>query len=89
MPPEYAHFKVGTEVLLILLGVTVNIRGVKDAVLPLVPIFLLFIVTHALLWTGPVLQATSGEASAWLVFGAIAVWFAIGVGLTAVRRPIE
>ena len=36
------------------------------------------IATQAVLWTGPVLQAQSGEASAWLLFGAIAVWFVRG-----------
>ena len=39
------------------------------------PLIAAAVATHALLWTGPVLQAFSGEASAWLLFGAIAGWF--------------
>ncbi len=51
LPPTDAwqSAKVPVEVALLLIGIGVNIRGAKESVLPLVPIFLLFIVTHALL----------------------------------------
>lgn len=56
LPPEWAPAKVPVAILLILLGITANIRGVKESVLPLVPIFLLFIVTHAALIAAGVLR---------------------------------
>jgi MFS family permease len=47
------------------------------------------VATHAVLWTGPVLQAQSGEASAWLVFGAIAVWFALVIWLAGTSESVD
>ena len=37
------------------------------------------IATHAALWVGPVLQAESAEASAWLLFLAILAWLIVAV----------
>lgn len=47
------------------------------------------IATHAVLWTGPVLQAQSGEASAWLVFGVIAVWFVAVTWLAGTSESVD
>lgn len=54
LPPnsEIQKFKVVLEVVLIILLVTLNIRGVKESVLVLTPIFLLFLLTHIILIGG-------------------------------------
>ncbi len=49
LPVQYYHFKVPFVVCLILLLVVVNLRGVKESVTILAPIFATFIVTHAIL----------------------------------------
>lgn len=48
--PHGAHaFKFGVEIFL-LSGMTIlNFRGVKEAILPLVPVFLIFLITHVIL----------------------------------------
>ncbi len=42
--------------------------------------------THAFLWLGPLLQAQSGEASAWLLFGTIGLWLVIAVFVALQER---
>ncbi len=49
LPIQYYHFKVPFVVCLILLLVVINLRGVKESVTILAPIFATFIVTHAIL----------------------------------------
>ena len=49
LPIQYYHFKVPFVVCLILLLVVINLRGVKESVTILAPIFAIFIVTHAIL----------------------------------------
>ncbi|MDD1667340.1 MAG: APC family permease [Methanomicrobiales archaeon] len=49
VPPEFQRFRLVFAVFLVLLLIILNLRGVKESVLILAPIFLLFIVTHALL----------------------------------------
>jgi amino acid transporter len=49
LPVQYYHFKVPFVVCLILLLVVINLRGVKESVTILAPIFATFIVTHAIL----------------------------------------
>ncbi len=53
--PQWAPWKLTVEVALIVLLVVLNLRGVKESVLILMPIFLLFLLTHALLIAGGVL----------------------------------
>lgn len=54
LPPGWLQYKlvVATAVLLVL--IVMNLRGVRESVMPIVPVFLLFVVTHALviLWGG-------------------------------------
>jgi amino acid transporter len=50
--PGHHGLKLPVEVGLIALLTTINIRGVKESILMLLPIFLLFLVTHALLIGG-------------------------------------
>jgi amino acid transporter len=60
VPPEFQRFKLVFAVFLVLLLIILNLRGVKESVLVLTPIFLLFIVTHALLLGYGIFSHTSG-----------------------------
>jgi amino acid transporter len=46
LPPGALHYKLGTEVAGVFILTILNLRGAKEAVLPWVPIFLVFLVTH-------------------------------------------
>ena len=52
MPPEFEPWKIWAEAAAIILLIVLNLRGVKESVTFLVPIFLTFLVTHALLISG-------------------------------------
>jgi amino acid transporter len=47
LPPAWIPYKLSFAVLGVLILTVMNMRGVKESVLPLVPIFLTFVVTHA------------------------------------------
>ncbi len=47
LPPAWLSYKLVFALLGVLLLTVMNMRGVKESVLPLVPIFLTFVVTHA------------------------------------------
>ncbi|MHB1529626.1 MAG: APC family permease [Acidiferrobacteraceae bacterium] len=47
--PQWQVFKIPTEVLLLLVLLVLNLRGIKESVQFLLPIFLGFVVTHAFL----------------------------------------
>ncbi|MCX6666058.1 MAG: APC family permease [Euryarchaeota archaeon] len=49
LPNELHIYKYSFELLMILFLILINIRGIKESVIALIPIFLLFLVTHALL----------------------------------------
>ena len=55
MPPSWAGAKLTVEVALILGLTALNIRGVRESVVALLPVFLLFLATHALVIGGGVL----------------------------------
>lgn len=46
LPPEWIFLKIETGVLVLLILIVLNMRGAKESIKPLVPIFLLFVVTH-------------------------------------------
>ena len=46
LPGEWAAMKLPAEMLIIVGLTTINIRGVKESVLALTPIFILFLITH-------------------------------------------
>ncbi len=48
LPIEWQHWKIGTSAVAICALILLNLRGVRESVLSLVPIFLAFVVTHAL-----------------------------------------
>ena len=60
VPPEFQRFKLVFAVFLILLLIILNLRGVKESVEVLAPIFLVFIITHALLLGYGIFSHTSG-----------------------------
>ncbi|MBI4831110.1 MAG: APC family permease [Candidatus Lindowbacteria bacterium] len=47
LPPQWYRFKIELAIAGIILLILLNLRGVKESVVPLVPIFLTFIITHA------------------------------------------
>ena len=49
LPPGWAHQKLPTEVFVMLLLIVLNLRGVKESVTFLLPIFLVFVLTHFVL----------------------------------------
>jgi amino acid transporter len=55
LPPQWHAAKWPTEIGLILLLTVLNIRGVRESVLTLLPVFLLFLVTHLLVIGGAIL----------------------------------
>jgi amino acid transporter len=52
LPPAWHATKLPVEFGLILLLTTLNIRGVRESVITLLPVFVLFLVTHALMIGG-------------------------------------
>jgi amino acid transporter len=54
LPPHLAAWKVPAEAAAIVLLVVMNLRGVKESVSVLAPIFVIFLVTHAILIFGGV-----------------------------------
>jgi len=55
LPAEWRGVKLATEVGLILVLIVLNIRGVRESVLALLPVFLLFLATHLLVIGGAIL----------------------------------
>jgi amino acid transporter len=61
LPPHWHEYKL-ISVLVVLVGLTImNLRGVKESILVLTPIFLVFLVTHAIVIIGAV-GGNLGEA---------------------------
>jgi amino acid transporter len=54
LPPAWAAWKVPVELALICLFMVLNLRGVKESVTAMMPVFLLFIGTHAVLILGTI-----------------------------------
>ena len=52
LPPSWVGAKLSIEVSVLLLLIVLNLRGVKESVTALTPIFLLFLVTHLVLVCG-------------------------------------
>lgn len=47
LPADWYHYKFEATLLILALLMVMNLRGVKESILPLVPIFLVFVFTHA------------------------------------------
>ncbi len=54
LPYEYSHYKMMAVALVICILMVLNLRGVKESVTILMPIFLVFLVTHIILIAGGV-----------------------------------
>jgi amino acid transporter len=52
LPPTWAAHKITVEILGLVLLTLMNIRGVKESITVLVPIFMTFVVSHAILLVG-------------------------------------
>lgn len=52
--PQWEQFKLGAEFFTIIALIVLNLRGVKESVQVLLPVFILFLLTHALLIFGTV-----------------------------------
>ena len=61
-PVEYQLWKLPVEVFLVVLLLLLNLRGIKESVLTLTPIFILFVITHLVLIIGAIAMHAS-EAS--------------------------
>jgi amino acid transporter len=59
LPPAWADGTVAIEVIAILLLIVMNLRGVKESVVVLTPIFLVFLLTHVILIVGVVIPHAS------------------------------
>jgi len=46
LPQQFYQFKLEFAVIGVLILLILNIRGIKEAVIPLVPVFMLFVITH-------------------------------------------
>jgi amino acid transporter len=49
LPEDWSAYKVTAEIIILLLLILMNVRGVKESVVALMPIFVLFLITHAVL----------------------------------------
>ena len=58
-PVEYQLWKLPVEVFLIVVLLLLNLRGVRESVLTLTPIFLLFVATHVVLIVGAIAMHAS------------------------------
>jgi amino acid transporter len=87
LPPEWQHWKVTLEAGVIVFLIILNLRGIKESILTLTPVFILFVVSHVAvivygIWagaprTGAVIeqarQGLSGGAGALGIVGIIAL----------------
>ncbi|HVR87619.1 MAG TPA: APC family permease [Planctomycetota bacterium] len=63
MPVHWHTWKLPSEIFFILFLTVLNLRGVRESVITLTPIFLVFVVTHLILITGGILAHTSQFSS--------------------------
>ena len=81
MPPEWLALKVPCEIALIGGMTILNIRGVRESVLVLTPVFVLFLITHIVVIVGGVAMH-SGEFPT--VMGNISTDFNQGLGMLGI-----
>ena len=61
LPMSLHHYKIGFVIFLIILLVVLNARGVKESVLFLAPIFMVFVLTHIVLLGYGILESYGGH----------------------------
>jgi amino acid transporter len=59
MPVEWQHWKLPCEIFFIIFLTVLNLRGVRESVITLTPVFMVFVVTHIILITGGILAHSS------------------------------
>jgi amino acid transporter len=59
LPIEYQHYKLSASILIVLLLIILNLRGVKESITVLLPIFVVFIITHLVLLGAAFIQNTN------------------------------
>jgi amino acid transporter len=47
LPPQWYTYKIWAAILGVMVLMALNMRGVKESVVPLLPVFMIFIITHA------------------------------------------
>jgi amino acid transporter len=92
MPPAFTVFKLWIEVILMILLIWLNMRGIKESVQALLPIFLVFVATHIVLIVAglvghasqivPVVQSTFKETHE-IVSGPSGLWGFLVIFFTA------
>jgi amino acid transporter len=83
LPPEWAAWKLAVELAFIVILTTLNVRGVKESVIPLTPVFVLFLVTHAIVIIGSLVTHSSavGELAGKVSDDFNAQWSKVGGGI--------
>ncbi|NTV53729.1 MAG: amino acid permease, partial [Candidatus Firestonebacteria bacterium] len=64
LPPEWIGAKVATEVMLLILLIWMNMRGLKESIQVLMPIFIAFLVTHVILLSAGIFGHADGLPTA-------------------------
>ena len=59
LPERWAPYRLGATFVILLLLTTLNLRGIKESVVPLVPVFLVFMLTHIFVIVYAVLSQSS------------------------------
>src|SRR6516162_1734130 len=59
LKPEWIGWKLPSEIFFIIFLTILNLRGVRESVITLTPVFVLFVITHLILITGGILAHTS------------------------------
>jgi len=77
LPVEWHHYKLIAVLVVLALMTLMNLRGVKESIVVLTPIFVLFLITHAIVIFGAV-TANLGEAHA--VAGEVSTQFSHDLG---------
>ncbi len=62
-PPDWQTYKVPVAVFLIMVLIVLNIRGVKESITILMPIFLVFLAAHVLLLSFGLVKGAAGAAA--------------------------
>lgn len=63
LPPEYHSYKLVIVAIVIGLMMLLNLRGVKESVSILAPVFFLFLITHAVLIIGGIISHVGGSGA--------------------------
>jgi amino acid transporter len=65
LPQEWYPLRLGFAVFVVMGLILLNLRGVRESVVPLIPIFLLFLITHAFILTYGIGAHASDVSAVW------------------------